>query len=84
VGLTTAHHTQAPNNLTVPAANNALYIVVLSRLRYDHRTRHYKKNLSESEIIPLHQALRCPRDLRRPATDCQGAKIPRSSRLTIL
>jgi transposase len=53
------------------AANNALYIVVLGRLRYDSRTRVYadrrtKEGLSKPEIIRCLIALRGPRGVRRP------------------
>jgi transposase len=56
-----------------PSANNALYIVVLGRMRHDARTRIRRetnpRRASQARNHPLSQALRCPRDLQHTQSD---------------
>lgn len=59
------------------SANNALPTIVLSRMRYDDRTRTYvdrrtRQGLDTKEIMGVSQALRRPRSLPRPTAARPG------------
>ena len=54
------------------SANNALYVVVLGRMRHSHPRIRQKTNprrASQARNHPLSQALRCPRDLQHTQSD---------------